>query len=88
MGEPSTPDRRQDPDESQSQGEQDPLDRLSRILYGRRVRFYIIVLVAFVWLLAECTHRSRHTKAVEMLPEFNGTTFSTSASSATGTEFI
>lgn len=82
MGE-SPPDRRQDPNEAQNQSERDPLHRLSRMLYGRRVRFWIIVLVAFLWLFAECTHRSKPTKAAEPVPEFNVTTLSTMTCSAT-----
>jgi len=88
MGEPSPQDGHEDSNQAQPQAEQDSLHRLSRMLYGRRVRFWIILLVAFLWLFAECTHRSKPTKAAEPLPEFNATTLSTTTSSATAPNYL
>ena len=82
MGEPSPQDEHQDSNQAQHRAEHGALHRMSRLLHTRRVRFWIIVLVAFLWLFAECTHRSRPTKTAEPLPEFNVTTLSTITSSA------
>jgi di/tricarboxylate transporter len=83
MGEPPPHGPYEDSDEAQPQAEQDSLDKLRRLLGGRRLRFWIVVLVALLWLLAECTHRSRDATAAEPLLEFNATTSSTRACSTT-----
>jgi len=74
MGQSSRPGGYQDPDEARPEAGQDSSDKLRRLLSGRRIRFWIVVLVAVLWVFAECTHRSGRAKASEQLPEFNFTT--------------
>ena len=82
MGESLPPDGHQYPDDARPQVEKEGPDGLWSLITGLKFRFGIIVIVAMLWLLAECTHRSKHAKASEPLPEFNATTLSSIANPA------
>lgn len=76
MSESLPPERRPGADEVEPATGQDARHALTGLLGGQRVRFWIVVLVALLWLLAECTHGNRHARAVEPF-ELSAGTFST-----------
>jgi hypothetical protein len=82
MGESLPPGGHQYPDDAEPRVEKEAPERLWSLITGLKFRFGIIVIVALLWLFAECTHRSKHARASEPFPEFNATTLSNIADPA------